>query len=266
MAKHTTTAYGTASTSVRQPGPRLTARPEGFAEHVLNSSVIWLALMAYWALSDILIALFPPGGRPVPPDGWLTHLLLTLAGLAAIYAMHRSSFPAAWDIRLPAARRLLLPTLAGATFGLLAIGMELYTGTLRNLEATTGPVTVAFPGSLLIYSSGAIYLELIFLLLPVSLLLWLIAGLILRGRGQTPTFWVLALLSSAIEPLTQGIAVVASAGGAIGPLAIGLYAVHGFGFNFTAAVLFRRYGLLAPILVRLGNYMVWHVIYGNFFM
>jgi hypothetical protein len=27
---------------------------------------------------------------------------------------------------------------------------------------------------------------------------------------------------------------------------------------------FRRYGLLAPVAVRLGNYMVWHVAYGNF--
>jgi hypothetical protein len=30
--------------------------------------------------------------------------------------------------------------------------------------------------------------------------------------------------------------------------------------------LFRRYGLLAPILVRLGHYMVWHVVYGNVFL
>ena len=28
-------------------------------------ATIWLLLMAYWALTDTLIALFPPGGRPV---------------------------------------------------------------------------------------------------------------------------------------------------------------------------------------------------------
>jgi hypothetical protein len=41
--------------------------------------------------------------------------------------------------------------------------------------------------------------------------------------------------------------------------------VESFGHNFASAVLFRRYGLLAAILVRLAYYLVWHVGYGNFF-
>jgi hypothetical protein len=244
---------------------RLSARPETFAEHVLNSSAVWLALMAYWAFADVIIFMFPPGGRQVSPDGWLVHLLVTVVGLAAIWCMHRTGFPAAWDARVPARRRVLLPLLVGAGFGLLAIALELFSGSLKKLEAATGPVTVAFPGSLLVYSSGAIYLELLFLIAPVSLLLWLISRVLLRGRAQTPTFWVLAVLSSAAEPGLQGAAVVAQAQGTIEPLAVALYAIHGFAFNFAAAALFRRYGLLAPILVRLGNYMVWHVLFGNFF-
>ena len=256
------------SAALRLPGTevRVTTQPETPAEQLLNTSITWLALMAYWALADVLIAIFPPGGRQLPPDGWLTHLILTLIGLGVVWCMHRTGFPAAWDARTPASRRLLLPTLVGITFGLLAIGMELYTGTLKNLEATTGPVTVDFPASLLTYSAGAITMEMLFLLLPLPPLLWLISVIILRGRGQTPTFWVLAVISAAAEPLLQGTTVVMAAAGTIGPLAIGLYAVHGFAFNFTAVALFRRYGLLAPILVRLGHYMIWHVLYGNFFL
>ena len=256
------------ATALRMPGTevRLTAQPETAVEQLLNTSITWLALMSYWALADGLLAIFPPGGRQLPPDGWLTHLILTLVGLGVVWCMHRTGFPAAWDVRTPASRRLLLPTLVGVAFGLLAIGMELYTGTLKNLEATTGPVTVAFPGSLLVYSAGAITMEMLFLLLPLPPLLWLISVVILRGRGQVPTFWALALVSAVAEPLLQGTTVVIAAEGTIGPLAIGLYAVHGFAFNFTAVALFRRYGLLAPILVRLGHYMIWHVLYGNFFL
>lgn len=136
----------------------------------------------------------------------------------------------------------------------MAIALELFSGTLQHLEATVGPTTVGFPGSLLVYSSGAIYLELIYLIAPVALLLWILSAIILRGRGQAPTFWTLAVLSSAAEPLLQGAAVVAMAEGAIEPLTVVLYAGHGFAFNFAAAALFRRYGLLAPVLVRLGNY------------
>jgi hypothetical protein len=43
-----------------------------------------------------------------------------------------------------------------------------------------------------------------FLLLPLPPLLWLISGVLFRGRGQTPTFWALAVLSAAAEPLLQG--------------------------------------------------------------
>ncbi len=270
MTHPTTTPRGLATTGVQRLFERLglTARPESFGAQFRNSSAVWLALMAYWAIADSILTIFPnSSGRQLPPDGWLTHLAITLIGLAAVWCMHRSGFPAAWDERFPAQRRLLLPLVVGATFGLLAIAMELYFGTLRDMQATTASkITVAFPQSLLVYSSGAIYLEFLFLIAPVSLLLWLISGVMLRGRGQVPTFWVLAVLSSSIEAALQGPAVLAAAEGAVDPLAFGLYALHNFGFNFGAAMLFRRYGLLAPVLVRLGDYLVWHVLFGNLFL
>ena len=51
---------------------------------------------------------------------------------------------------------------------------------------------------------------------------------------------------------------------AISPSVLAAYAVHSYAFNFRAAVSFYRYGLLAPVLVRLAYYLVWHVGYGNF--
>ena len=34
--------------------------------------------------------------------------------------------------------------------------------------------------------------------------------------------------------------------------------------NVLAVVLFRRYGLLAPLALRWGEYLIWHILYGNF--
>jgi hypothetical protein len=266
MAEVSTTRTGT----IAAPGrfgerPRLTTRPETFTERCLNSAAIWLALMAYWSLTDLLIAIFPPGGRPIRPDGWLVHTLFTLAGLAAIWCMHRTGFPAAWDARIPVARRLLRPALAGVGLGLLAIAIELVTGATKILEAQLGqPFTVAFPGSLLVYSAGSIVWEAVFLLVPVPLLLWLISNVALRGRGQAPAFWALAALSAAAEPLMQGGMLLGASGGALGPGVAAAYVIHAYAFNFAAAVSFRRYGLLAAVLVRLAYYLVWHVGYGNF--
>jgi len=36
---------------------------------------------------------------------------------------------------------------------------------------------------------------------------------------------------------------------------------HGFALNFAQATLFRRYGFVASIVLRLGFYLVWHVAY-----
>jgi hypothetical protein len=246
----------------------MTTRPDSFAERFRNSAAVWLALRLYWAISDIIIGIFPPSGRPVSPTSWPLHLAVTLAGMGTIWCLHRTGFPAAWDARIPAREWLLLPTLIDAVFGMLLIGMELSFGLLRGFQQATGlTVTIGFPQSILAYSSIASFLEFQYLLLPVSLLLWLISAVILRGRGQTATFSVLAVLTSMIEPaLALAVLLGSSAGGALNLFALGVNAAISFGCNVSAAVLFRRYGLLAPILVRVGTYMVWHVFFGTLFL
>jgi hypothetical protein len=64
--------------------------------------------------------------------------------------------------------------------------------------------------------------------------------------------------------ILQGVPLLVLSEGAISAGVFAAYAVHSFTLNFTAAVSFRRYGLLAAVLVRLAYYLVWHVGYGNF--
>ena len=155
----------------RTPAPgsgavRLTARPETVPQRVRNSAAVWLALMAYWALADVLLTRYPPGlgGRQVSPEGWPALAVYAALGLVGVWCAARTGFPGAWDARIPATRRLLLPFLVGAGFGVLAIAIEEATHSLRILEDVLGPATVAFPASLLVYSAGAIKWELLFLL------------------------------------------------------------------------------------------------------
>jgi hypothetical protein len=251
----------------RSPRRWFTTRPDSTRQKLVNSAVVWLALMAYWLVADVLLTLYPPdpSGRQWPPDGAIGLGVYAALGLIGVWCANRTGFPAAWDARIAASRRLLLPVLVGVACGALAVVIEEVTRSLHILEAVFGPANVAFPASVLVSTVGAIKWELVFLLFPLPLLLWVISGLILRGRAETRTFWILAAVCAAIEPLLQGIPLLVLANGAIGPGAFAAYALHSYAFNFTAAVSFRRYGLLAPVLVRLGNYIVWHVLYGNFF-
>ena len=98
--------------------------------------------------------------------------------------------------------------------------------------------------------------EIIYRLFPIPLLLWLISSVLLAGRAQTPVFWVLAVLTSFIEPLTQDLEAAS-----LGALMLAAVLLRGFGLNFIQAVLFRQYGFLAAILMRVAFYVVWHMLY-----
>src|SRR2546430_2389105 len=72
---------------------------------------------------------------------------------------------------------------------------------IRVLVALLGVLAGA---QVFIYYVGAALLSEVFLrLLPIPLLLWLISRLILRGRAESQVFWVLAVLTSCVEPYLQ---------------------------------------------------------------
>jgi len=83
----------------------------------------------------------------------------------------------------------------------------------------------------------------------------------MRGRYREPVFWVLAALTSLIEPGTQDLAALQRSG--LEAAAITVFGVD-YVLNFVQAVMFRRYGFLAAIVTRASAYVVWHVIYGNY--
>ncbi|PYE53871.1 hypothetical protein [Deinococcus yavapaiensis] len=255
------------SGSTKAPDIVRSAAPRAWSfDAARRSALVWVALMAYWALADVLTPLFPSGGRSVHPDSWLTHTVITLLGLAAVWCMHHTGFPSGWDRRNHRAGWLAWPAFTGVALGALQVGTEVVTNASEVLAARLGQAfNVAFPQSFWVYTGGAITWEFVFLLFPVPVLLWLISRVVLRGRAQEVVFWTLAVMSACLEPLMQGSRMVSVADGALSPGVFVAYAVQAFALNFSAAAFFRRYGLLAPVVVRLSYYLVWHVIYGNFF-
>jgi len=241
---------------------RLLRRPSAFA----NSTRVWLVLVAFLGVVNLFITFIGAGLERDPRSvlfSWPVIAVVGLAGLAGIWFSHRTGFPAAWDARISNRQRLVLPALIGIGFGLLMSGLDLvfhwtqFFAQFSGLPAYNAP----WPGSPLFYAGGAIWVDVYYRLLPVPLLLWLVSNLLLRGRAQTQVFWVLAVLSSLIEPAAQdldGLRFGASM------LFVGSQFVPDFLFNLTQAAMFRNYGFVASIVVRIGMYLIWHVAYGNF--
>jgi hypothetical protein len=238
-----------------------------------GSFVTFVGLMVYLVLAKLLItyafdeSIFAhPSQREL--FGWPAIGILTAVGVLGVWLAHITGFPESWDERVSNRQRFLLPLLLGAAFGLEEIAFDYRTGmsalVVKQLEIPF--FHMPFPGSAVVYPGGAIIVETVYRLLPIPLLLWIISSLVLRGRGQEKTFWILAILLSWFEPVTQsGILSLVLGRETVfrgHEDLIAYMMIEGYLFNLLQAWLFRKYGFLACLTMRVSMYLVWHVIWG----
>jgi hypothetical protein len=238
------------------------ASDQAYPPTSLSVSVkVWLGLVAYLVLVKGVITFFPATFSSVEQAAvfaWPALGIWALLGLIGVWFAHRTGFPSAWDARLSNQQRLWIPIALGLAYAVFEVAFDLLTGYSKfeiALHHAT-KVNIDFPASLLIYPGGAIIVEVVYRLFLIPVLLWLVSSLILKGRWQTPIFWVLAILTSLIEPLTQDLEAIQ-----LGAVMLTAVLLKGFGLNFLQAGLFRKYGFLAAILMRVAFYMIWHVLY-----
>ncbi len=239
-------------------------------EQLMRSEVIWLGLVGYLILAKILSeTLVPIGFRGSDQQelfDWSNVRLFGALGLIGIWCGRATGFPEAWAAHVSNKQRLLLPAAIGLALGAIETVIDTLTAGTKALAVVTGQPSfnIDFPGSLLAYSGGAIQVEVLYRLFSLPFLLWLISTVVLRGRGQRLALWVLGALAAGFEPVGQGVFLFLGGGGVLTPLMLASYLVTALPSNVLAVILFRRYGLLAPLALRWGEYLIWHILYGNF--
>ena len=230
----------------------------------LRTSVyVYAGLMAYLALVKIIITFYPAVFRSAAQAkvfAWPAIGIFTVLGTIGVLLADRTGFPAAWGGEISVKRRLLPPTLWGFGLGVLAIATEAATGWTKIVAARMhlSSIHIDWPASVFIYPGGAIIVEVIYRLFLVPLLLWLISSLILRGRSKNTVFWILAVLTSLLEPLSQDLS-----GMLHEPqhLTFALVFIEDFALNFVQATMFRKYGFFGSVWVRIVFYLLWHVLW-----
>jgi len=239
-------------------------------DQLLRSEAVWLALMLFLVvvkiLSDTVIPVTFRSAGQQSLFTWEAVITIASLGLVGIWCARATGFAAAWDVRVTSAQRLLLPFAIGLGIGAVAVGIDVALAATPTIARALGQPSfnIDFPGSLLAYFGGGIEVETEYRLFSLPLLVWLISSVLLRGRGRQQTLWVIGAFSAAYEPATQGGAIFVLAGGVVTPLMLAGYLVTSLSLNILAVVFFLRYGLLAPIALRWGDYLVWHIFYGNF--
>jgi hypothetical protein len=125
-----------------------------------------------------------------------------------------------------------------------------------------------FPTSLVASVSAGIGEEMLFRLFFISFWTWLIGKLILRGRGQTIVFWVVAVLAAfafaASHLPTLMIIAGASDPSQLPPVLLAEILLINVPIGLCAAYFFKKYGFLAPVGIHFWVDVVWHVLWGLF--
>lgn len=187
--------------------------------------------------------------------------LLPILGLAALgsWLWGRSNLPV-----LPQERTALLSILLrligmGAAIGLVAVMLDSGLGFSRLFASKLGikSIHIAFPYAAFAYTAGAVVVESLYRLIPIPIAIW-IGRLVLRERGMSIIFWVVATLTSLIEPLGQARVLLDQ------PFIFTVIAIFIFFFNLLQASLLKSYGVAAPLITRISFYLIWHVAIGPF--
>jgi hypothetical protein len=245
---------------------------QGLFAHIPGSIKAWVGLVGYLIAVKYILTFLPPLNVKIVASefAWSTITLYAVLGSVGVLLSMITGFPDALDRAISNRQRFVIPLLVGAGLGVLAILIDQFTHGTKFVEMQSGEASfnIYFPASLFVYSGGIVMIEAIFRIFTIPFFLWLISNLILRGRGQERTFWILAFVLSLFEPATQGLGILFLKP-STDPLMLLLtqflpYFVTNYPLNLGQAAFFRKYGFLASFTMRLGFYVMWHVVYGNF--
>lgn len=183
---------------------------------------------------------------------WLwNNLLLVLPVIPLLFLQQKASLPAVQTINEK--KNGWLSTFGvGMLFGLvdvLIIKCMLHPEPYKELP----PFLQPFPYSTFLYSSGALEVELYYRMIPLTVFM-LINTWLLKGKLRNFFIAALGIVTSIIEPIQQF---------PDGALWLLIYAtVSGIAMNAWQFRSYLKYGFSASLAVRLGHYMIWHVLLG----
>jgi hypothetical protein len=181
-----------------------------------------------------------------------SNLLLMMAGVPFLFLQQRAGLPDFLSGTVTRKNRIVYPALLGIVFGILDV---LVIKVLLHPEPYTElpPFLQPFPYSVFLYFSGAFEIEVFYRLIPMTIIL-LVGNWWKQGKYFQWFFWIAAVLTALREPLEQ-----LPAGSA---WLIAYSLLTGFLMNFLQAIWYRKAGFIASLSLRLGHYLIWHILLG----
>ncbi|UCH63499.1 MAG: CPBP family intramembrane metalloprotease [Fidelibacterota bacterium] len=206
-----------------------------------------------------------PASKPVLALANAGIMIFLYGGLGYLgYSLSRKlDFADIWDEGVTNQQRFVIPALIGLGLGIFLIVADAVFSQFHDLGPLPHP---SFPASIVASATAGISEEVIFRLFFISFWMWLVSRVILKGRGQEPVFWIVAVLSALAFAFGHLPATMAffefSTIGEVPPALLGEMVLLNGVLSLFTAYYFRKYGFLAPVGIHFWTDVVWHVVWG----
>ncbi|MEE8419504.1 MAG: CPBP family glutamic-type intramembrane protease [Dehalococcoidales bacterium] len=206
-----------------------------------------------------------PASKPVLALANAGIMLIIYGGLGflGLKLGPKIGFTDLWDPTVSNRQRFLIPALVGAGLGLFLIIADAVFSQFHTLGPLPHP---PFPASIVASLAAGIGEEVLFRLFFISLWVWVISRLILKGRWQNRIFWIITGLSALAFSLGHIPSAMIIFGldsvSEIPPAILAEMLLLNGTVSVVAAYYFRKFGFLAPVGIHFWTDVVWHVIWG----
>lgn len=120
-------------------------------------------------------------------------------------------------------------------------------------------LNVLGPTSIWYYSAISYAVEILFHVLPISLLIWLVTSLTVTNDLEV-VIWISIIVVATLEPIFQTHYFV----GKYPAWVIAAVGLHLFVFNIFQLALFKQFDFVAMLSFRLMYYLIWHILWGHY--
>jgi membrane protease YdiL (CAAX protease family) len=222
------------------------------------SVIVYLLVFVVIIILRLLISLFPSGqnaSQIINLTDSLSIAAIWLVGWVGVYLAPRTGFTGMWQKGISNRKRFLEPASIGVGIGLLSTVVDW-------IQPLASEELIKIPASLVAYPLASILEEIVFRLFLTTTLVWIFSNVLLRGKWQEGIFWVVNVFLGVFYTLSQ----LSQYENLIAPVDL-LVMLHFFimiaVYFILAAYYYRKYGFLAAISMSMGNYLMWHIIWGG---
>lgn len=194
---------------------------------------------------------------------WAPILLASLIlGAIGLWISAQLGYPGFINSALPFTSLILWPLLIGLGIGILLVGLSFVTPPRFRIPQ------LRFPDSIIPYTLGGLFEEVLFRLFLLPLFVWLISYLLLGKQFQDEVFWIVAILLALVYLVMQlqgarAIFKIERISEIPPALLLSFVLASGLG-SILAAYFFRMGGFVSSFSLRVGIYLVWHILWGAY--